>query len=272
MLSLSCIRCYLLSWELACQLAFRVLDGPQMTYGCLVIHGLTGTPATVASITHPLISSGFRVVAPCLAGHGGTLEELAQSTWQEWYDTVRIAYHSLRQETDRIFFVGLSLGTLLGLKLAMDEGWGIRALALIGTPLHLGLKSRLAIRLVRYSPLRWVVKSVPKNLEDSVLDPEGRVLYRQLALTSIPCRAAFELADFIRVVRSELRRVSNPLLLIHGRHDRVAPPSNVNLVCNQAASDVVETAILERSSHVVTMDFEKELAARRKIDFFRRFF
>ena len=272
MLSLSCIRRYLLSWELACQLGFCVVDGPQMTHGCLVIHGLTGTPATVASITHALISSGFRVVAPCLAGHGGTLEDLVQSTWQEWYDTVRIAYNSLRQETDRIFFVGLSMGTLLGLKLAMDEGWGIRALALIGTPLHLGLKSRLAIPLFRYSPLRWIMKSVPKNFEDSVCDPQGRMRYQQLALPVIPVRATFELADLTRVVRADLNRVSNPLLLIHGRHDRVAPPSNVNLVCNQIASGVVETAILERSSHVVTMDFDKEVAARRTIDFFRRFF
>ena len=254
-----------------CQLAYHVIDGPEMTYGSLVIHGLTGTPATLASITQPLISSGFRVVAPCLAGHGGTLEDLARSTWPEWYETVRIAYSELRREVDRVFFVGLSMGTLLGLKLAMDEGWGVRALALIGTPLHLGLKARLAIPLVRYSPMRWIMRSVPKNFEDSVCDPQGRMLYQQLSLPAIPVRAAFELADLARIVRADLGRVSNPLLLIHGHHDRVCPPSNVDLLRQRIASDVVETAILTRSSHVVSMDYEKDAAACTTIDFFRRF-
>ena len=254
-----------------CQLAYYMIHGPVMTYGCIVIHGLTGTPATVASIAEPLISSGFRVVAPCLAGHGGTLEELARSTWPEWYETVRVAFGALRREVDRVFFVGLSLGTLLGLKLAMDEGWGVKALALVGTPLHLGLKRRLAIPAVRYSPMRWIIKSVPKNFEDSVCESEGRMRYRQLSLPAIPARATFELADLARIVRAGLGRVSNPLLIIYGHLDRVCPPSNVDLVRQMTASDVVETAIFKRSSHVVTMDSEKDAAARTTIDFFKRF-
>ncbi len=242
-----------------------------MTSGCLVIHGLTGTPATVASINTPLLEAGYRVATPCLAGHGGSLADLAASRWEEWYETVRIAYAQLRREVGRVFYAGISLGALLGLKLAIDEGWGVRGLALIGTPLALGPLERLAVPLVRHSPLKWLIRSVPKDFERSVRDPEGRHQYSAFSLPAIPTRAVFEIDDLARAVRADLGRVSNPLLLLHGRHDTVAPLANLDLVEGLVASDAVERRIFEDSAHVVTMDSEQGAAAQSIIDFFARF-
>jgi carboxylesterase len=242
-----------------------------MSFGCLVIHGLTGTPATVASIANPLVEKGFRVSSPCLAGHGGSMEELASSTWQQWYGTVRDAYAALRKEVDLVFFAGISLGALLGLKLAIDEGWGVRGLVLIGTPLRLPLLNRLAIPIVRYSPLRWAIKSVPKDFESSVLDPEGCALYKQFSLPSIPARSAFQLNDLIREINRDLVNVSSPTLMIHGEHDLVAPTSNMDLIAQKISSDVVERLVLKKSAHVVTMDSEKDVAAAAAVDFFKHF-
>ena len=150
-----------------------------MSFGCLVIHGLTGTPATVESIATPLRKRGFRIASPCLAGHGESIEDLAASTWRQWYETVHCAYTDLKKEVDVVFFAGISLGALLGLKLAIDKGWGVRGLALIGTPLKLQFLNRLAVPLVRYTPLRWAIKSVPKDYEHSILDPASRERYKE---------------------------------------------------------------------------------------------
>lgn len=242
-----------------------------MTKGCLVVHGLTGTPATVSSLREGLLAAGYRVAAPCLAGHGGSLEELSKSTWREWYDTVRIAFGNLRHEVDRVYYAGISLGALLGLKLALDEGWGVRAMALLSTPLTLTWLNRVAVPAVRYSPLRYAVKMIPKSPKKSVADEEGRRRYEELSLPMIPVKSVYQIADLQRNLRSSLHNVSSPILLAHGEGDRVAPVSNVRLVKKLVASDIVETAFFPRSRHVLTLDFEKDDVTRAVVDFFKKF-
>lgn len=239
--------------------------------GCLVVHGLTGTPLTVSSVKDKLLQSGFHVVAPCLAGHGGTVKDLAGSTWQDWYETVRIAYTELRRSTEKVYYVGMSLGALLGLKLALDEGWGIRALALIGTPLVLTRLERLAVPLVRYSPLRFALHSIAKNLERSVGDPEGRLIYKAASLPRIPVESVYQLIHLQKILIKNIKQVTNPILLVHARGDRVAPPRNVEIVKRGVSSDIVETVYLENSEHVVTLDREKGLAAEKVVEFFKKF-
>lgn len=242
-----------------------------MAKGCLVIHGLTGTPATVAILQDKLLAAGYRVAAPCLAGHGGSVEELGRSGWHEWYATVRIAYDALRREAGRVCCAGLSLGALLVLKLALDEGWGVRALALLSTPVELSWFERAVVPAVRYSPLRWLIRAVPKNFRKSVGDDEGRRTYEEFSLPAIPMRSVIELIELQREVRAELGRISNPLLLLHGRADRVAPLFNVALVKGLVASGVVEARIFDRSRHLLTLDADKEAVAHAAVDFFERF-
>ena len=242
-----------------------------MANGCLIIHGLTGTPATVATLKDAVMAAGFRASVPCLAGHGGSFADLDNSTWEEWYGTVRIAYQTLRKEVDKIYCAGISLGALLCLKLALDEGWGVRAVALLATPLKLSFIERVATPAVRYSPLRWIIRSISKDLRKSVGDPEGRRLYEEFSLRAIPSRAVYELADLQKVLIGNMQRISNPILLLHAENDEVAPVYNVDMVRKLVSSDVVESKLFPRSQHVITMDVEKEEVARSVVDFFERF-
>lgn len=239
--------------------------------GCLVIHGLTGTPATVSSLTDGLLKAGYRVSVPCLAGHGSTVEELASTTWRQWYETVRISFDALRREVGRVYCAGISLGALLAMKLALDEGWGIRAMALLATPMRLGFPESMAVPLVRYSPLRWLIKSVPKNWERSVADPEGRNIYKQMSLPAIPTNSVFEISDLQRDISAKLSEITNPILMLHGSGDEVAPQKNIDIVRRGVKSDIVEVVVFPGSRHVITLDCEKEDVARATVDFFGRF-
>lgn len=239
--------------------------------GCLVIHGLTGTPATVACLKDGLLKAGYRVSAPCLAGHGGSLEDLARVRWREWYDTVKIAYQALRRDVSRVYCVGISLGALLSLKLAIDEGWGVRALALLGTPMRFSAFNRIALPMVRYSPLRWIVKAVPKSMEKSLADPQARELYAETSAPMMPVHAIVELSELRDEVEAHLGEVANPLLMLHAVRDRVAPIKHLRIVKSGVKSDIVEVMTFSRSEHVISMDYERDDVARATIDFFRRF-
>lgn len=242
-----------------------------MTKGCIVIHGLTGTPATVAILQERLLAQGYRIVAPCLAGHGGSVDDLSRTSWREWYDTVRIAFGAMRREVERIYYAGISLGALLGLKLALDEGWGVRALALLSTPLRLSCLERMAVPAVRYSPLRWFLHAVPKNWKKSVADEEGRRRYEEYSLPAIPVHAVYEIVDLQHTLMKQLHHISNPILMLHGKGDLVAPMFNTRLLRGAVASDVIETALFPRSRHVLTLDSEKEAVASTVVDFFKKF-
>ena len=52
--------------------------------GVLCLHGITGTPFEVRPLAEHFGRLGCTVEAPVLAGHGGTLADLAATRWSDW--------------------------------------------------------------------------------------------------------------------------------------------------------------------------------------------
>jgi carboxylesterase len=239
--------------------------------GCLLIHGLTSTPAAMLPLKEFLISKDFKVSTPLLPGHGGTAEEASKFSWQDWYATVHQAFEELRRDADKVYFAGISLGALLGLKLAIDEGWGIRALALLSLPLKLPFGTRLPLAIVRHTPLKWIMKAVPHHFDDSVAKPEGRKSYKTLASPRISLDAVNQVMLLQKEVRAGLPKISNPILMLFGMRDITAPPYNAKLLQKKISSDVVETEFYARSRHLLTLDWDADAVADRTASFFERF-
>jgi len=217
------------------------------------------------------MASDFKVSLPLLPGHGAGVNDLDRITWREWYETVRAAYVELRRDVEKVYLAGLSLGSLLGLKLAMDEGWGIRALALMGLPLKFAFGVRAAIGAIRYSPLHWIVHSIASKWELNVAKPESRELYGQFAPSRVSLHAVYQVMDLQKTLQRELHKISNPLLLLYGKRDVTAPPFNATLARKLVSSDVVETKFFERSRHVLTIDWDEKEVKESILDFFLRF-
>lgn len=239
--------------------------------GCLLVHGLTSSPGVMNPMRDVLAQAGYHVEMPLLAGHGGSLDDVARTTWRDWYASLRTSYENLRRDVDKVYCVGLSMGALLGLKLAADEGWGVRALALISTPMKLPPRAQAKYMIVNYTPLRWIIDSVKKDFAMSVALPEGREQYRALALDRMPLAGARQIVKLQRTVKDSLSHVANPVLIVHGEQDPVAPPWNSGIIKSGISSDVVEIITYSRSRHVVTLDWDGGDAALRVADFFKRF-
>lgn len=245
--------------------------GDSMKKGCLLIHGLTGTPANLAPIQQALEAKGYLVKAPLLAGHGIDVATLSRSTWQQWVASAEQALAELKRGADSIYCAGLSMGGLVSLKLAADSGNNIKALALMGVPIHVDPFYRyFLIPVIRYTPFRWIVRSVPKNFEKAVLDPIGRKEYYEHSLHRMPGPAVFSMQDFVKRVKKDLPKITQPLLLIHGISDQVADPRSVEEIRRAVASNQTKMAMMGRSGHVVTMDYEREIVAERVVEFFEQ--
>jgi carboxylesterase len=218
-----------------------------------------------------LISKGFKVSTPLLPGHGGSVEDASKYTWHDWYATVRKAFEELRKDADKLYCAGISLGALLGLKLAIDEGWGIRALALLSLPLKLPLNTRVPLTIVLYTPLKWMVKTVHHHFGDSAAKPEGREEYRSSAQPRISLNAVNEVMLLQKEVRAHLHKISNPIIMHYGMGDITAPPYNAKMLQRRVASDVVETEFYPRSRHILTLDWDADVVTDKTISFFERF-
>ncbi|MDP2600690.1 MAG: alpha/beta fold hydrolase [Deltaproteobacteria bacterium] len=241
----------------------------QFSKACLVVHGLTGTPQNMGPLITALEKAGYRVKAPLLNGHGEGLKKLAETPWQEWYGLIARCHNELKRDSKKVFFAGLSMGSLLGLKLAEEVGNDLDGLALLGVPWKLKpLFKYLVIPGIRYTPLRWIIRSTAKNFEKSVIDPQGRELYRSHSLARMPGTAVFQMMDMLSIVKKELAKVTQPLLMIHGAKDHLADPKGMLEIRNGVSSKKVEIVMMENSAHVLTVDYDKEAVVKKVVTFF----
>lgn len=219
-----------------------------------------------------LEAAGYPVVAPLLSGHGTRVEDLFTRRWEDWYaDVLRSATNVLATSDQRpatVFYVGMSLGALLGLRLAIDKPGWLAGVVCIGTPLTLFPWMRAMYALVHHTPLRWLMRTWPKKFELAVADPAGREVYRQSSYARFPLPAVREVRRLQQSVRRDLHRITTPLLMMHARKDFTAPPEAMEIVARQARGPV-EQVWLERSYHVATLDYEREVMSARILTFLR---
>ena len=93
---------------------FQEGTGAHKKVGCIVTHGIGGTPANVRVVADELVRRGYTVFAPTIAGHGTSILDLSKSTWQDWLKSEEDAYQRLVDAgCDEIIPIGLSLGGIL---------------------------------------------------------------------------------------------------------------------------------------------------------------
>lgn len=234
----------------------------------MLIHGFTATPDSMRFLANHLNSLGFTVSAPLLAGHGTTKENLAKTTWQDWYGSVQTHFKQLQEKFSNVYVAGLSLGALLSLKLAEDYPQSIRGIACLSTPLFLKPWVHLLVPLVHNTPIKHLYR-YQKKFDLDVKNPEGKKNYWNI--NEIPISCVYSIIQLQKIVRSRLQKVTTPCLLLHSRYDATAPYNSMNAVANQISSRITETATFENSFHLLTIDYEKDLVNEKIGQFFLRF-
>lgn len=236
--------------------------------GVLLIHGFTGTPDSMRPVVNKLHDDGFTVSAPLLAGHGTTPENLAETSWKDWFQSAQSAYMDLHEKCSKIFVTGLSLGALLTLKLAMEYPQSISAISCLATPLYLKSWASNLLPIIWHTPIRILYK-FQKKLGVDIKDPMAKENFWNYDRMPISC--IISITDLQKSLRDSLANIQTPVLLMHSRHDSTASYESMNEVASQASSAITETITLENSYHVITLDYERELVANKVSSFFERF-
>lgn len=217
--------------------------------GCVLIHGLTGTPKEMRLMGEALQRKGYSALGIRLAGHATQPEDLLRTRWRDWMVSVEDGIHLLKNHCDHIFYIGLSLGGILALTTAVKiKPAGVIA---ISTPFSVDPRTRYA-RLL--SPLIPWIKKKPDQAS-AYQSPHVHVDY-----PDYPTRSLAELYNLMQTMQATLKDLRCPVLLINSRLDPIAPPSHTEQFKQGLVSCQVKQIILEKSGHVIPESEEREIA------------
>lgn len=238
--------------------------------GALCLHGMTGTPFELRPVGEALGGAGYSVQGPLLAGHGGTLRDLAATQWPDWLASAEQAMEDLRRRVGGrpIAIVGFSMGGLLALRLARLYPDRIAALVIIAAPLRLRPFQVRGVRALGWLPVDFrslPFVCIPKLKGSDISDPEMRDA--NPSLRAFPISAVTSLFALMDEVRADLPSVRAPTLVIHGRHDHTVPMEDSLELTGSLGSEVIERLWLDRSFHIVTLDVERSTVTNAIIGF-----
>ena len=242
--------------------------------GVLLIHGLTGTPTEMRVLGLGLHRAGMTVLGMQLAGHCGDREDLVATGWRDWYASVEAAAERLRQRVDRVFVAGLSMGALLALKLAAEQGDRIAGVGVFGPTFHydgwsipryaryLNFLLPVCLRL-GFCQNRDFDEHPPFGLKDPLLRAQVAAAMQsgdstRAGLASNPLPSLGEMMALSREVRRDLHRVISPCLVLHAAEDDVAHVRNAELVVSRVGGPT-RMVLLHNSYHMITIDQERSL-------------
>jgi len=230
------------------------------TIGCITLHGIGGTPANIRVLADALIERGYTVLSPRIPGHGETVRAQNASTAKQWLDSIRTAYHTLKDEgCEQIYALGLSLGGILCGLLAEEQP--LDGLALICTP----IKMKRYLRIARVlSPVLPVV-GYPESRGGKPAwgdNPYGQ-MYGGLSTKKL-----VDLSRLARVLKRNLSKIDCPTLIVSAALDDKVDPKSIEIFCSGAVNvPSVDLAEFDHSPHGCTYGPEKELVAARCAEF-----
>jgi len=246
---------------------FALGDGPD---ACLLLHGLTGSPAEMRPVGEALAGAGFRAVGPVLPGHGTTPVDLYGVTRGDVIRAAESALLSLRGAR-RIFLCGLSMGSLLVIHLAArswaDKGLpDFSAIALLAPAIEFARGTWLFANVIGRLPALRVL--LGKGARDIRGQPDDREKVAG-SYDAIPMRWGAELRALSQEARQLASRVRAPALILQGALDRTLSPSGAQRLQGMLSSPRVELRMLQRSGHVLPLDVESAEVCSSIVSFFQ---
>lgn len=223
--------------------------------GCVLIHGFTGSPWFLKDLGNHLADKGFTVSAPLLPGHGTKPKDLIGVRWEEWVKTSRDAYIRLQKYCDEIYFLGFSAGGAIALILASEME--CRGIITLSAPVKI------------YDPrLKWIFLARPfirywkKNVGTSNVSFPDEINYDRY-----PIAAVQELIRMLEILRSRMKNVQCPVLIMHARGDKRISENNAMAIYNGVGSTDKQIMWLDDPCHVITKGEDKDRVARETTDF-----
>ncbi|MDL4839315.1 alpha/beta hydrolase [Aquibacillus rhizosphaerae] len=213
----------------------------------LLLHGFTGHSADVRMLGRFLQKKGYTCHAPIYRGHGAPPEELIESNPDQWWDDVQTALNHLRELGHKeIAVAGLSLGGVLGMKLAYSEP--IKAVITMCAPTFFDNESQLTKGFRAFSK---EYKQLEKKDEATIEKEVEALMEDSKQLFS-------DLGGFITEVKEHIDHIYAPTFVVQASKDQMINKESATYIYENVEADKKDIKWYENSGHLITFDKEKE--------------
>lgn len=233
--------------------SLSAIGGP---IGVLVVHGFTGSPQSMRPLAEAYAAAGHTVEMPRLPGHGTSVDDMATTSWSDWYGEAVGAYRDLASRTERVVAVGLSMGGTIVCRLAIDhpEIAGI-------VPINAAVEYDATTAATVQQMIEAGEDRMP-GIGADIADPDQD----ELAYDQVPLECLRSLLGVVQEVEGRLSEIRCPVLVMVSPEDHVVQPSSSELLATKV-SGPVRTVVLDRSYHVATLDYDQQKILDESLQF-----
>lgn len=225
---------------------FLVMPTGALRGGIVLTHGYLAAPEEVRALAEFLCDKGYAVYGVRLRGHGTSPEDLAQTPWEAWYESLNRGYAVVRSLTDNIILGGFSTGGILSLLAAANKGPRVRAVFSISAPLALqNFGARFAPTLVSMNALIKRVRKSHDRWEFVVNNPENK----HINYFRNPLAGVRELSRLMDVVKDRIEDIRIPAYVMQGSRDPIVKPGSAQMIFDRLGTPYKELCMLERDRH-----------------------
>lgn len=212
-------------------------------------------------LAETLAEAGFAVEMPRLPGHGTAVEDLADTTWDDWLIEAERALEVLqaRVPNGKVVVAGLSMGGALTVALAQGHP-ELAGIVLINAPAAAPPELAASLEEMMAGGME-IIDSIGGDIADPDAD--------EASYDATPLRPLVTMLMAAEDIRSRLNEIRQPTLIITSRQDHVVNPDDSDVLAENI-SGPVERAWLEKSFHVATLDYDRAEVEHRTVEFARR--
>ena len=225
----------------------------------LLVHGFTGSPASLRPLAELLAQRGFAVELLRLPGHGTHFRDMMSTRYEDWRREVSEGLTRLAARTERVIALGLSMGGTLVLDVVTRDPACVAGVVVINTPVL--DREGILVKLAPY--LEHVLPLVPASAAGLTRNDIAKPGMNELAYSWVPAKSGNSLVREFPRIRKQLPNLSAPILVAYSRADHSVPPENSQAILRALRSKDVTELVLERSYHVATLDYDLELIEER---------
>lgn len=224
-----------------------LLEGNEV--GILLIHGFTATTAEVRLLADFLHTAGYTIHSPLLPGHGTSLLDLQDRTWEEWIECAENGYQVLKEKSKYTFVGGESMGGLLALYLASVHP---EISAVFAFAPAVKVRRLWSTQYLRHFK-RFVAK---KNMDDGLLW-KGYKYH--------PIKAGYQLYHLQRMMQNKYEHIQQPVYISLGGKDVTIDNLAVEKIFRKLPSNKKSLTYYQNSGHCLILDKDwKDIAMTTK--------
>jgi carboxylesterase len=235
--------------------------------GVLVLHGFTASLECVNGVEAPIRAMGLPLRMPVLRGHGAASPEALRGvTWRDWVTDGQAALDDLLREAEKAVVFGHSMGALVALMLAADNGSKIDSVVVaapavqLANPLAPGRPLGFLIPVLRRVLKQWPMP--PKYTDAGLAVNDNNYHYA-------PIDAVFSLLDFSRATRRRLPDVHAPLLILQSRKDTTVAQESAEIISCEVSTPRTQQRVVwfEETEHEMFRDCERQETIQAVVDY-----